>query len=484
MSRRRERRRSERIDQRAAARHDAGEIDELVAMMRPHMAAIGDDLAAVTDPFEAELAGGAILGLLAGLEQLDSERAALRLVEDVALQGDTSARALLVFMGLGPDPNLASLARQADAVLGAAGVADPVWADALHLPVEPTRFTKITVPGDRMEAWLLALFRRSNEEHGFLVGVDYTDCGAITMLDPVPPGHVHDLVERVEAGELLDDIPTIAEDLDEEQARVFLDGAIGATLDHWAEEDDDGPEDDLEADLLPGRIILLGRRLNEAGLVGEQPGHGGHIPARAKADTVITELDFQALPLPPKRSSRASRIFQLRVDLDRSDPPIWRRLEVPADTALAELHDILQAAFAWTGSHAHCFVTPFGEFGADAALTCENEADVAIEQVLSEPEDAITYMYDFADNWDHTITVEAVHDPEDDKAYPRCIAGAEAAPPEEAGGMEAWQHLREALADPAHPDHRQLIDEFVEGDLEPFDPSNINARLRTPTIPE
>ncbi len=441
-------------------------------MMRPHMAAIGDDLATVTDPFEAELAGGAILGLLAGLELLDSGEAAVRLVEDVANQGDTSARALLAFMGLGPDRTLADLARQADAALGEAGVADPVWVPALSQPVEPTRFTRITVPGDRVEAWLLALFRRSEEEHGFLVGVDYTDCGAITMLDPVPPDHVGELVRRIEAGDLIDDVTTVAEDLDREQARIFLDGAIGTTLDHWAE-DDDTPGDDLEEDLMPGRIILLGRRLNEAGLVGDPPEHGGHVPAR-----------HQTGPPPPAARESDARILRLHVALERTDPPIWRRLEVPADTSLAELHTVLQTAFAWTGSHSHCFVAESGEFSANAELDCQNEAEAALEQVLSAPGDEMTYLYDFTDNWDHTVTVEAVGEPDAGAAYPRCTAGEEAAPPEDAGGVESWQRLKAALADPGHPDHRQLIGEHDPEALKPFDPVDVNARLHIDAMPE
>ncbi|WP_051326272.1 plasmid pRiA4b ORF-3 family protein [Glycomyces tenuis] len=477
MSTRRERRRVERIASRAEARHEAAGIDDLLAMMRPHMAAIGDDLSTVTDPFEAELAGGAVLGLLAGLELLDSDRAAVRLVEDVALQGDTSARALLAFIGLGPDPGLADLARRADAALDAAGVADPVWAPALSEPVEPIRFTMVTVPGSRSEAWLLALFRRSDTEHGFLVGVDYTDCGAITMLDPVPPDHVDELVRRVERGELVDDVPTVAEDLDSERARIFLDGAIGATLDHWADDDDDA-EGGLEEDLMPGRIILLGRRLNEAGLVGDPPEHGGHVPGHWKTDEPATRL-----PPKPDREGGAP-ILRLRVALERTDPPVWRRLEVPADTSLSDLHAILQTAFAWTGAHSHCFVTAFGEFSAGAELACEDEAEVAVEQVLSDPGDDMTYLYDFNDNWDHTVTVEAVAEPDPAAAYPRCTDGGEPAPLEDAGGLEAWRHLTAALADAEHPDHRQLIDEHDPEVLKPFDPAEVNARLHMEATPD
>lgn len=482
MSSRRDRRRAERIEHRAAARRRSGEIDGLLATMRPHMAAIGDDLAALTDPFEAELAGGAILGLLAGLELLDSNAAAVRLVQDIALQGDTSARAVLVFISLGPDPDLADLARRADVALDEAGVADPVWARTLFEPVESTRFTRITAAGSDSDAWLLALFRRAEEEHGFLVGVDYTECGAITMLDPVPPDQVDELVRRVDAGALIGDVPTVIEDLDREQGRIFLDGAIGTTLDHWAEGADEA-DDELEEDLMPGRIILLGRRLNEAGLVGEPPEHGGHVPGHRQAD-LIPGLEWD-MKLPPRTVHRGTApIFRLRVVLERTDPSVWRRLEVPADTSLDVLHAILQTAFAWNGEHSHCFVTAFGEFSASADLSCENEAEAAVEQVLPATGDEMTYLYNFTDNWDHTVTVEAVHEPDPTAAYPRCIDGREPAPPEDSGGIEAWQRLKEALADPGHPDHRQLINEHDPEALKPCDPAEINARLHTESMPE
>ncbi|WP_100448193.1 hypothetical protein [Glycomyces xiaoerkulensis] len=266
MSRRRDRRRRERIELRAALRREVEDIEDLLTAIRPHLAAMGDDLATVTDPFEAELAGGAILGLLAGIEQLDSDHAAVRLVEEVARGADPSARALLTFMALGPDEQLAALAREADTVLEATGVPDPVWTAELFRPVEPVRFTRITVPQDDDEAWLLALFHRGEEEHGFLIGVDHTGGGAITMLDPVPPDQVPGLLKRIDSGNLLNEIPTRTEDLTHEAARRFLDRAIGTTLEQWAEEDDELDGDDPETDYLPARILLLTRRLTESGM--------------------------------------------------------------------------------------------------------------------------------------------------------------------------------------------------------------------------
>jgi hypothetical protein len=46
---------------------------------------------------------------------------------------------------------------------------------------------------------------------------------------------------------------------------------------------------------------------------------------------------------------------QIRVSLDGVEPAIFRRLVVPLDNTLAQLHHILQAAMGWTDSHLHQF---------------------------------------------------------------------------------------------------------------------------------
>jgi hypothetical protein len=65
------------------------------------------------------------------------------------------------------------------------------------------------------------------------------------------------------------------------------------------------------------------------------------------ADAVVTCTARSANPL----------IYQLRVDLDETSPPVWRRVEVDADLYLDELHAVIQAAFEWTDSHLHRFAT-------------------------------------------------------------------------------------------------------------------------------
>jgi hypothetical protein len=47
--------------------------------------------------------------------------------------------------------------------------------------------------------------------------------------------------------------------------------------------------------------------------------------------------------------------YQLKITLDGSDPPIWRRFQVPASITLANLHFIIQTVMGWQNYHLHEF---------------------------------------------------------------------------------------------------------------------------------
>lgn len=50
-----------------------------------------------------------------------------------------------------------------------------------------------------------------------------------------------------------------------------------------------------------------------------------------------------------------ARTFRLRIDLDGTSPPVWRRVEVASDLCLDQVHDVVQAVVGWTDSHLHRF---------------------------------------------------------------------------------------------------------------------------------
>ena len=56
-----------------------------------------------------------------------------------------------------------------------------------------------------------------------------------------------------------------------------------------------------------------------------------------------------------KQKSPANEIYQIEVTLLWTEPPIWRRLLVPADLTLADLHNVIQCAMGWEDDHLHEF---------------------------------------------------------------------------------------------------------------------------------
>lgn len=162
---------------------------------------------------------------------------------------------------------------------------------------------------------------------------------------------------------------------------------------------------------------------------------------------------------PEPRSPRADRAtYRVRIDLDGSQPRIWRRLELASDLTLAELHDVLQVAMGWTDSHLHHFemgprrdpqVMPFlNDFDVQEGDEGIHERDVRLDQVLCEVGERLFYEYDFGDGWDHTVELEAVTPYDEAAPRGRCTAGRRACPPEDCGGIGGYEQLLDGLQHP------------------------------------
>src|SRR5580700_814647 len=65
----------------------------------------------------------------------------------------------------------------------------------------------------------------------------------------------------------------------------------------------------------------------------------------------------------PEPSVSSIAIYQLRVVLCGVSPLVWRRLLVVSTTSIAELHEILQNAFSWSGEHLHRFLIHGAAYG-------------------------------------------------------------------------------------------------------------------------
>lgn len=118
-----------------------------------------------------------------------------------------------------------------------------------------------------------------------------------------------------------------------------------------------------------------------------------------------------------------------------SNPPVWRRLLVPATVRLDRLHDVIRTSMGWTDTHLHVFSTAAGDYGVpDPELGFRNERTARLGQFLKQQGDRILYAYDFGDGWEHDVGLEKRLDPEQGAQLPACLAGKGACPPEDCGG--------------------------------------------------
>ena len=76
---------------------------------------------------------------------------------------------------------------------------------------------------------------------------------------------------------------------------------------------------------------------------------------------------------------------QIRVALDEVEPAIWRRLVVPLQTTLAQLHHILQAAMGWTDSHLHQFEIGGLRFGDPELLNQDQSPTISRKPLTPAP---------------------------------------------------------------------------------------------------
>ena len=222
------------------------------------------------------------------------------------------------------------------------------------------------------------------------------------------------------------------------------------------------------------------------------------MPARKATKTTKAPARKTAAQKPAKKTAArkateatktGAPIYQLKVTLNGFKPAIWRRVQVSDNITLGTLHVIIQMVMGWGGGHLHQFIlgkrpnlifigspSPFDDV-MDEEMG--NEDDVTIKQALSAAKSKMTYEYDFGDGWEHEILLEKIVSAESGVYYPRCLAGEMACPPDDVGGVWGYANFLDAIKNPKHPEHEDLLD-WVGGDFDPeaFDLEDVNKRLK------
>ncbi len=177
------------------------------------------------------------------------------------------------------------------------------------------------------------------------------------------------------------------------------------------------------------------------------------------------------------------QIYQLKITLKDSRPPIWRRFQVRSDVTLAKLHRIIQEVMGWFDGHLHQFIVGriyYGVPDPDDLSETRDESKVRLDQILTVPGRRIVYEYDFGDGWEHVILLEKILSPDSKTRYPRCLGGARACPPEDCGGIYGYVNFLKAIQDPKHEEHAEML-EWIGGefDAEAFDLKAVNQSLKS-----
>jgi hypothetical protein len=182
----------------------------------------------------------------------------------------------------------------------------------------------------------------------------------------------------------------------------------------------------------------------------------------------------------------SERLYQFKITLLESMPPIWRRIQVKNCT-LDKLHEHIQTAMGWTNSHLHQFWIDGERYGDPELLECDEPGFDYIDSIVTKiseivPQDGqrfqFTYEYDFGDGWRHAVLFEGCLRAEKGGRYPICVEGERACPPEDVGGVRGYAEYLAVLANPKHEQREEMLQWRGPFDAEKFDSEKATKMMR------
>jgi len=228
------------------------------------------------------------------------------------------------------------------------------------------------------------------------------------------------------------------------------------------------------------------RAIHQTVRLGIQPADSGMKRNSLRHVAFVTEQaieHFQGIGRIPVKE----RLYQFKITVKDTRPPIWRRIQV-RDCTLDKLHEWIQTAMGWTNSHLHHFRINDQLYG-DLRLMEENfdefrHADSTVTTLSriipkSGKRFHFEYQYDFGDSWWHEVLFEGCLRADPGQQYPLCLEGERACPPEVVGGTSRYRAFLKAIADPDHRRHGEYL-RWVGGSFDPeaFDAESATTRMR------
>lgn len=151
--------------------------------------------------------------------------------------------------------------------------------------------------------------------------------------------------------------------------------------------------------------------------------------------------------------TKKPNIFILEIKLLHTSPSVWRLIEIQANATLLELAATVVAAMGWKNEHLFQFIQGAGKetvyyglphLNEDEEVLWKDVNQFRIHDFLLAEGDKLLFEYDLGDSWMHEIILKGYAVKDTGAQYPRCVAGAMACPPENAGGPGGYAEIKAA----------------------------------------
>lgn len=196
--------------------------------------------------------------------------------------------------------------------------------------------------------------------------------------------------------------------------------------------------------------------------------------------------------IPTKRSYK--NVYQFKITLLGTKPPVWRRIVVPESYTFYDLHVAIQNAMGWTDSHLHCFEKRnsrirYGDYlvKIDCPYAVEEipegdrglySTETPLKEFFKKINDKIFYMYDFGDNWEHEVILEKILAKDQKEKYPICLAGKLTCPPEDCGSIPGYYNCIKTFEDKKDEELLEWLGDWTPENFDPKDVVFENPRKR------
>ena len=187
------------------------------------------------------------------------------------------------------------------------------------------------------------------------------------------------------------------------------------------------------------------------------------------------------------------KAYIVKLTFEHIDPPIWRRVVLPAGATFNRLHELIQNV---TNFQSEFIDEPYHYFDIEVdglfitnnplmheeykngfhGLTLKRPSHLKIDKYL-EQNGQLLYRYDSGDGWGIFVELEEIVE-DYYFGFPTVLAGEGIAPPEDVGGPPGYAHFLTVYHDPTHPDYLELHAWAEAQYYKPFNIDAINERLK------